>query len=795
MISTHVKVIVRQFERNKIFSFVNLFGLTTGITVCLLVAQFILFESSFEDFNKKADRTYRINLYNTTNGTFTGITPSTVSGLGYAMQQTIPGIESMARFSSKITGIVSNESQKLRDQEDNIVNADPSIIDALAIELIEGDKSEILKDQQSIIIAESIAKKYFGDIHAFGKILEIGFNNGDTIKKTYQIEGVFRDIPANANEHFDFILPIANSQAWNENWSWSNVHTFIVLSSNVNPETLNSGLSKIVEQYHKDGKGDRYMLEPITGIRLHALDGTGRATLVNFFILLGVVILLLAWFNYINLSTAGFFERMKEVGVRKLIGASRGQLILQLMFESFIFNIISFFCALLLFYFSWPVVTDLFHLSIPISLIHEPLSFLVILVSVIIGTVCSGFYPAIFLSSFKPLQSIKGKVANFATQSSLRKTLVVVQLAVSVVLITGMLVIQQQVDYMQSQNLGIAIEQIMVVDAPLLTNAKSVQKFEPFKNEILQLPGVKNLTYASSFPGAEIDWNRSDITLERANADYKYSSRILAIGTEFIDVFGLQMVTGRNFDPQIENDKKTMLINEEACKMFGFNNYNDALNKMIFVGSRKFEIIGVMKNYHFRSFQYQMQPLLFMQGYPRSPGYAIKISPERISETIAAIKSRWEKRYSGNVFNYSFLDESFEKQYTNEQQLGKIVGALTILAVLISCSGLFGLSLYAVNRRTKEIGIRKVLGATAMNIVGLLTGDYLKLVAAGGVVAIPIIYNLVRYWLKGYAYQMPLDSWLFIFPVVLVTLFAVVTIGFQTMSAAQRNPVDTIKYE
>jgi putative ABC transport system permease protein len=350
-------------------------------------------------------------------------------------------------------------------------------------------------------------------------------------------------------------------------------------------------------------------------------------------------------------------------------------------------------------------------------------------------------------------------------------------------------------DFMRNQNLGISIDQTLIIKAPLLTDATTAQNFEPFANEVLQLPSVKGVTYASSFPGAEINWHRTDITLEQENADYRFNSRIISIGNEFLDVFEIPLLAGQNFLQQNEGDKKGMLINERACKMFGFTSDNDALNKLVFIGNRKFEIVGVVEDYHFRSFQYQLQPILYIQGFPRNPNYAIKIGDENVSETIASIESRWKDAYHGNVFSYTFLDDSFEKEYENEKQLGAIVGILTLLALIISCSGLFGLSIYAVNQRTKEIGIRKVFGATVFSIVVLLSRNFAKLMIAGGLIAIPLVYVGVNSWLDSYAYKMPLDGWLFVVPLLIVMLLVWFTISFKAITAAKRNPIEVMKYE
>lgn len=795
MLTNHLKIILRQLTRNKTFSFVNLTGLITGITVCLFVAQFVWFEWSFERFNVNADRTYRVNLYNTSNGVFDNISAGTVSGLAYAMKQTLPGIEAIGRLSSKTKAVVANKEHLIENLESEIVYADPTIITILGIDLIKGDRLKVLNTPQSIVISKSMALKYFGNTNVLGERLEMGFNGSSIEFKLFQIDGIFNDIPSNSHQHFNFILPTENEQTWNENWAWSNVSTYVRLQKDMSPQNLRTGLAQIVRQHHQDDTGDKYLLEPITEIRLHALDGSGRATMVNFFIILGGVILLLAWFNYISLSTARFLERMKEVGVRKLVGASRKQLIIQLLTETFFFNFISFSLALLIFIISWKWVGYYIQINAPATLLTEPWAFAIMVIFVITGTLFSGLYPSLLLSSYKPLQSIKGTINDFADRSTLRKALVVLQLSISVVLISAIFALKGQIDFMRNQNLGISIEQTLIVEEPLLTDATKVQDFETFRNEILQIPTVTGITHASSFPGSEIEWHRTDITLGKEDADFRFNSRIISIGADFLDVFGLSLVAGRNFYSEFERDKQSVLINEESCKMFGFKNYEESLNKLIYIGERKFEIIGVVKNYHFRSFQYQMQPILYRRGSGQNSNYAIKINPENIAATVSDIEAKWKKAHVGNVFNYYFLDDKFETQYANEQQLGAVIGGLTLLAVIISCLGLFGLSLYSVNRRTKEIGIRKVLGASVINVVFLLSRDFVKLVIIGGIMGVPFAYQGSKIWLERYAYQMPVDISVFVLPLGIVTLLTLITISFQTMTAARANPVDSIKYE
>ena len=792
----NIQITLRQFTRNKSFSLINLLGLTTGLTVCLFIAQFVWFEYSFEQFNPNASRTYRVNLYNTSNGVFEGVYKGTVSGLAYTMNQSLPGIDAIARLSSIERAVVNNPESQIRNLESRIVIADPSIIDILAVNLHAGADHNLLKTARSIVVSEAVATKYFGHTDVVGESLEIGFPGDNIEMNAFTVGGVFENIPANANEHFDIILPPKNEQEWNENWDWSNVKTYLRLENNTAPEKLREGLTEIVRQHHVDATGDKYLLEPITDIRLRALDGTGRSSVVNFAIALGLIIPLLAWFNYISLSTARSLQTMKEVGIRKLIGASRNQLIVRFLTESIAFNAISFLCAILLFAVLWPLLASYLQMQTSQLVLQIPLFYLFLLALLLASVFMSGFFPSWVLSSFKPLQSLKGKLNEFADRSTLRKVLVATQLTISLVLLTAIFAIEKQIDFLRNQNLAISLAQTLVVDSPLLAQRDTVNRFETFRNEILRMPSVTGVTYASSFPGSEIDWHRVDIGLNEENAPHRYDSRIISIGAEFLEVFDLTLLAGRNFNPQQESDKgKTLLINEEASEMFGFANVDEAIGKVIFIGSRRFEVIGVINNYHFRSLQYRLQPILYMHWYPDNPSCAIKINSQSMASTIEGIKTKWLETYPSNVFSWYFLDQKFEMQYASNKQLGIIVGILTLLAVVISFLGLFGLSLYTINNRIKEIGIRKVFGATALDIVSLLSMDYMKLVTIGCVVGIPIVYQLIEKWLQSYAYRMPLDSMLFLPPILILVFLTALTVSIKTLQSANSNPISSIRYE
>ncbi|MBL0744221.1 ABC transporter permease [Chryseolinea lacunae] len=794
MLANTIKLTGRQWIRNKTFSTVNVLGLTLGLAVCLLVAQFVLFEKSFDRYSPHADRTYRVNLYNTENGVFDKISPATVSGLGYELRNQLAAVEDVARVGSKTGGVVANPLKGREDLENQIVYADASVAHVLGLTFVNGQSPKTFADTHSIFISTALAEKYFDRRDVTGEMLAIGFNNGSALPEDYHVAGVFEDMPPNTHLRFDMILPPPNEQAWNENWSWGDVSTYVLLQPEANATALAPAFAEMVKQHHHSNTGDRYLLEPIASIRLQALDGSGRGGLINFFMVLAAIVLLLAWFNFVNLSTARFFERLKEVGVRKLIGAGRFQLMMQFLVEAFIFNLVSGGLALMLFVLCWPSLAAYFGQPATITLWQDG-NILYGVGFVLVGTLCTGFYPALFLSSFTPLLSLQGKIGSFADRTVLRKVLVAVQLSVSVALLTGVMAVRQQVDFMRSQNLGIALDQTLIVESPLLTDNTTANHYEPFRQALLKMPGVEHVTYASSFAGEEIDWHRTDITLGAADAGYRYGSRIVGIGTEFLEAFDLPLLAGRNFDATNPRDTKTMLISEAALKMFGFETPAQALGQNVFVGSRQFEVIGVVRNYHFRALQTAIQPLLYIQGYPRNPRYAIKLSGGNMQATVAAIGSVWKTTYAGNVFKYYFLDDFFDRQYAADQQVGTLVTALSLLAAFISCIGLFGLTLYAVHRRTKEIGIRKVMGATVSQVMMLLSREFMMLAGVGMILPLPFLYYAVNQWLTRYAYRITPGPVLFILPLAAILLLAFITMSFQTVVAARRNPVDSMKHE
>lgn len=790
-ISTRVRIL---FSPN-LFNSINFGSLVLAFTIALIILQFITYEFSFEKSNPNSRNVFRVNLYNTENGAFKNWSSQTVSGLAYEMSETMPGIESVGRLSSEVTGgIVANKSGTVKSIETSMVTADPEIITLLDVRLKYHSGDTLSIGIKSVLISEATSLKYFGTLQSAGDILNFGFNNNSIEMTSFVVAGVFEDVPQNAIHRFDFIFPVGNQAQWDQNWDWSNAYTFVKFHNRTRSEGIDKAFADIVKKHHRDDTGDRYQLEALSDIRLRALDGSGSMSRVKTFAIISIAILILAWLNYINIATAQFLTRIKEVGIRKLMGASRYRLLLHFMKDAFIINLISFAAALIVLTLSWGFISKQLQLPAKISILTDWTQPLILFLLLSVSSILSGFYPAIFLSSFSPLRAIKGYVANGYSRGNIRKALVSIQLTISIILVVAVFAVNKQLQFMRHADLGLTLDHTLLINGPVMSDNTYIEKFEPFKSELLALPGIKAVTYASSFPGKEIDWHRSDITIT-TRKDFVFDSRVVAIGTEFLDFFSIPVLAGRNFREGLNVDQKAMLLNEEAIKMFGFETTEQALGEVISMGPRNFEIIGVIKNYHFRSVKHSLQPMLFLKGYPRAPTYAVKFKQDEITQLIPQIEKIWKSVYGDNVFFYEFLDKNFEREYAAEILLQKISRVLTSFALLIAFAGICGLSVYSVNQRIKEIGIRKVFGASTGRILVHLAKDYFISVTVGILAGLVISNFLLDRWLEYYVYKMEITWMLYTYPGFIVLLLIAVAVAIQYIVSSSRNVIDTLRHD
>ncbi|MEQ8424950.1 MAG: FtsX-like permease family protein, partial [Cyclobacteriaceae bacterium] len=504
--------------------------------------------------------------------------------------------------------------------------------------------------------------------------------------------------------------------------------------------------------------------------------------------------LIIAWVNYINLATAKSFDRANEVGVRKVMGAAQKQLVYQFLSESFLVNLFAAVLAILIVWFVWPYFGDLSGRNIPVTYMLQPDFWILLATLFTIGAVLSGFYPAIVLSSFKPVSVLKGKVMRTAHGGFLRKSLVVFQFVASVVLISGLLVVYQQLSFMRNQNLGIDINQTLVIRGPGATDSTYAQKMESFKAEALRLNGVVSMTASTNVPGDEIFW-ASGISRLVGGPESPISGYTVGIDTDYVNSFDLKLVAGRSFNKSFPNDQQRMILNRAMSDALDFESPESAIGEQVIHQGDTMEIVGVLENYHQMSLKEAVTPLVFRYTPNFSSFYAFKIESANYKELLSSLEGPWNAFFPGNPLDYFFLDQFFNRQYESDRQFGQVFGIFTVLAIFVACLGLFGLASFMTIQRTKEIGIRKVLGSTVPNIVLLLSKGFIQLVLIANLIAWPLAWWIMNMWLQGFPYRIEVNPLLFVAAGAGVIVIAFLSVGFQTLKAAMINPAQTLKYE
>ena len=808
MIVQYLKIAIRNLRRNTVFSVVNIFGLATGLCVCLLITLFVTDEYRYDKYNEKADRIFRIDAhFKLNNNTFNAVTVP--DPLGPSLVKDFPQIEKMTRLLQINNNNILVKKGNETIQEKKSVFADSTFFDVFTMAFITGDPKTALKLPHSVVISESAAKKYFGRTDVTGQTLVI--NNS----VNYRITGVIKDIPAQSHFHFDFIRAMAELDfSHDNNWMGNNFITYVLARKDVNEQMINGYLNETVNRYlagqlqkmlhssledlTKNGDYFSYKAMPLTNIHLHSnlsfeIEPNGDVQNVYIFIVVAVFILLVACVNFINLSTARLAGRSKEVGVRKVIGAVRNQLILQFLTESVITTVIASSLALFFTLLLLPYFNQLSGKAITMQLI--PLQLLVPLFAgfILVVGLLAGSYPALYMSAFKPIGVLKGRTATGFKSGWLRNSLVVFQFATGIILIIGTIVIYNQLHFIKSKKVGYNRDQVLILQNTYLLGNHA----KTFKEEISKLSGVEKVTMTKCLPTA----TSTDITGFMKNPTLKASEALIMgywqIDADYVAAMDIKMAAGRNFSPLLSTDSSAVLINETAAKMFGFE---DPLNKKIYRDGHgepiALTIIGVVKDFNAGSLRNKIEPTVYNLAEERG-AVAIRVNTKNLPSLLQQIKNEYEAipGMAGQPFSYSFMDNDFNNLYQFEQRTGKIFISFASLAILIACFGLFGLISYAAEQRVKEIGIRKVLGATISNIVNLLAKDFLKLVLLSAIIAFPVAWYGMSKWLENFAYRTPISWWIFIVAGSLALLIAVITVSFQAVKTAIMNPVDALRSE
>jgi putative ABC transport system permease protein len=807
MIKSYLKTAWRTILKHKGFSFINVFGLSLGIAACLLILHYVRFERSFDNFHAMGDRIFRLQQDRYNDGKLSTQWAAGAAGAGKTFKQALPEIESYAWFRSAGNAVISYNNVEFRQTHTYFANED--LLGMFSYPILSGKIKGALTEPNTAVITISCARKYFGSEDPMGKVLS------RNKQENYKITGVMADMPENTHLKFDLLLSMptfvkmvqGNNNNVETTFDWDGWYTYILVKPGANAAKVESKINSLVQQrfgaeMKAGNSGLIYHLQPLKDIHLTShymmeAEPNGNGKSVSFLLIISLFIIVIAWINYINLSTARAVERAREVGVRKVMGSHRSQLIGQFLMESLLVNLFAVLLATLIVFATLPLFNNLTGRQFSFGNFLDRNFWLALAGLFLIGTFLSGLYPAFVLSSFKPIAVLKGRLMKSRHGAILRHSLVVLQFAASIALVVGTFSVYSQLNFMRRQELGVNINQTLVLRGPNVTDSLYSEKLNAFKTEMLRIPGVTRVTASTEVPGNKVGWNAGGIGLVGGDGSKTNQYRVIGIDYDFLNAYGLKILKGRNFSMQYKTDPNAVLFNESAVKLLGFNKPEDAINKRIEFWGDQYTIIGVVSNHHQESLREAYDAHIFRLIPDARNFYSVQIDAgnKQWNGIVDNSKAKWANFFPGNPFEYFFLNDYYEAQYQDDNRFGQTFGLFAILAIIVSCMGLFGLASFITTQRTKEVGIRKVSGANRFNILLLLTKDFVKPILLALFIAIPVTYYLLVEWLQDYAFKMAISAWLFIVPAMLIILIALITITFQTIKVAAANPVNSLRTE
>src|SRR5688572_23450961 len=815
MFKNYLTTAIRNIFKKKGYSLLNILGLTIGMSCCLLIFHYVSYERSYDDFVPDSKQVVRLRLDNYQKGKLAFQSATVYPAIAPTLKKDYPEVEDFCRIIDA-NMLLSTENNTVKFNEARGYYADPSFLKMFDFRLSKGSIDKALDGPDKMIISETMAKKYFGSEDPVGKKL---IQRDERQVQAYEVTGIFKDYPNNSHLDVKYLLSYSTfkkylrtlgdtTDAAETSFGWYDFYSYLKLKPGTDWKKFEKKLPAFCDRYinsqdwykKNNNKAELY-LKPVTDLHLYSnynqeaeVNGNGQA--VNFLFLIAIFIICIAWINYINLATARSAERAREVGMRKVLGAARSNLVRQFMMESFLLNLPALLLSIGIFRLLLPVFEKFVGRDNYTDFILTSFYWQLFLALFIIGTFLSGIYPSFVLASFRPITVLKGVFKNSSGGINLRKGLIVAQFVISMVLIAGTIIVYQQVRYMRNQKLGVNIDQTLVLKgANSITDSVYQSSFQPFKTELLQQPGIKTVAASSNVMGREIYWtsgtrrlgdqNETSVTLYYMGVDY-----------DFVPAYEMKLLAGRNFSRDFKTDERAVLLNKKAVELMGFKNLNDAINSKVGRGRNDtLTVVGVLADYHHQGLQKAIDPMIFLL-FPNIRGfYSVKVQTADMPRMIANISKTWDKYFPADPVDYFFLDETFDQQYKSDRLFGKVFGVFAFLAILIACFGLLGLSAYNVLQRTKEIGIRKVLGASIQNILLLLSGGFLKLIMIALVIAIPIGWYIMKNWLQDFAYRIHIQWWVFMLAAIIAILIALVTIGTQAIKAALTNPVKSLRTE
>ena len=811
MLKNYLKIAFRNLAKYKVISFINLFGLTVGLTCCLLILTYILHEESYDKYNSKANRIWRVTRsFNNPDGIVSLHLGAVSPPFGPLLLNDFPDLQKMTRLLLNGTSPIRYEEKLFN--EDNIFFADNNLFSVFDVNIIKGDRTNALTDPFTVVMTEEVAKKYFGNADPINKVIRL--DN----RYNFRVSAIIAPVPENSHFHPDFMLSfntLKDSAIYGEkglatNWGNNSFFTYFLLPENYPAKSLEARFPAFLDRHMANPNGygagskpsnlTKIYLQPLTDIHLHGhtdeeIESNGDSSRITVFGAIALFILLIACINYMNLSTARSALRAKEIGIRKVSGAQRHEIIAQFLSESILISWLAIILAAALTLLTLPWINGLtgLHLSAQI-LLHWNILVPLILTPFVIGLL-SGLYPALFLSSFQPVKVLKGLFKAGGNTVNFRKVLVVMQFAISIVLLISTAIVFQQLRFMQNASLGFDKEHILTLGY----NNGLDKTFESFRDALQQDPHVLAATRSSRIPSGRLldeqgAQTESGDSLRPVSADIKY----VAVDHDFVKTYGIPIVAGRDFSRNYATDSTGYLLNAAATKVLGLKTPQDMVGRNFAYGGVKGKVIGIMGNFNFEDMHQAILPIIFVIPPANQNQFgriSIKIAGADINTTMAHIEKTW-KRYLPEVpFESTFLDERFQKLYKAEQQQGSLFTAFAGIAIFIACLGLLGLSAFSISQRIKEIGVRKVLGASTGSIVTLLSTDFLRLVAIAALIAFPIAWYTMHNWLRDFAYRISIEWWVFLVAGILAAAVALITIGFQAIRAALANPVKALRSE
>jgi putative ABC transport system permease protein len=816
MIKNYLTIAFRNLFRNKVYSLINISGLAIGMAAGFFIFQYVYFETSYDKFHANANRLYRIGISESDNLAQFRATAATHPAVAPAMKAEFPEVVDFVRLvpptvfvKTATVSYTDEKGQSKRFNESDFYMAEASFFNVFSFPLVAGDAKTALQKPGSMVMTETMAKKYFGNANPLGKNVEIN-------KRPFTITAVCKDVPENSHIKFNMLIEL-NKDFGLDNWGWPEFYNYVLLAPGADVKKLEAKLPAFINKYlagkmKEFGFKTYFHLQPITDIHLNedyrmGPEPTGNKKTVYFLSILGAFILIIAWINYVNLTTAKSIERAREVGLRKVAGANRWQVSGQFLLEAFIINGIALLVAALIVMACTSAVDSFMGKKISTVFLSSGIwhswQFIWIFCTVFIaGVLQTGVYPAFILSAFKPALVLKGKFARSDKGILLRKGLVTFQFALSILLIAGSMIVYRQLMYMRNRDLGYNKDQVLVVKTPAVHDSTFNSKIYAFRNELLKNPAIRDMAPSSEIPGRRI-FDRNSARRAGQEKNVKFVPFLVEIDKHFLPTYQMHLACGSNLPERaavnMYDAKKTKaLINEQTVKELGFTSNEAALNQIIYlttwVGEVECEVTGVVKNYHQRSLKDRYDPIIYYpNGYGNWGYFSINMHTTDVSKNLAGIEKLFHQFFPGNAFESFFLNDYFNRQYKADQQFGNIFGLFTVLAIFIACLGLTGLATFAIKLRTKEIGIRKVLGASVQGILYLFYRDFVKLVCLAAVVAIPVVYFLAGKWLNNFAFHIQLGWLVFIAAPLLLMIIAFVTIGLQSFRAALDNPVNSLR--